>query len=106
MQNTSIKSLPIFKSEEIILNSQLVKRALGKVPNPNILINTISRRVRQLLAGGGGASRPLIDDVAIMEENGKGAADIALLEIIHEKITWEEIDPEDEGDPRQSEVSP
>jgi len=35
-------------------------------------------------AGGGGVSRPLIDDTA-----GLGIADIALLELIHDKITWE-----------------
>lgn len=76
------------------MNSELVKEASEKVPNPNVLINTISRRVRQLSAGGGGVSRPLIDDTA-----GLGIADIALLELIHDKITWEKTkeDPSDEA---------
>jgi len=57
---------------------------LEKVGNPNVLINLVSRRVRQLNSGGGALSRPLIADVT-----GLGAADIALLEIIEEKIGWD-----------------
>jgi len=56
---------------------------LAKVGNPNVLVNLISRRVRQLNAGGGANSRPLI-----AETGGLGAADIALLEIIEEKMGW------------------
>jgi DNA-directed RNA polymerase subunit K/omega len=44
----------------------------------------ISRRVRQLNSGGGGASRPLVADVANL-----GAADIALREIIEDKMDFE-----------------
>ena len=66
------------------LNSELCKKALEKVGNPNVLINLISRRVRQLNSAGGALSRPLIADTT-----GLGAADIALLEIIDEKIGWE-----------------
>lgn len=76
------------------MNSELVKEASEKVANPNVLINTISRRVRQLSAGGGGASRPLIEDTA-----GLGIADIALLELIQDKITWEKIEDEEEKTP-------
>jgi DNA-directed RNA polymerase subunit omega len=65
------------------LNSELCKQALAKVGNPNVLINLISRRVRQLNSGGGGISRPLIMDTA-----GLGVADIALREIIEEKVGW------------------
>ncbi len=57
---------------------------MEKVGNPNVLINLVSRRVRQLNSGGGGLNRPLVADVANM-----GAADIALLELIHEKTGWE-----------------
>jgi DNA-directed RNA polymerase subunit omega len=67
-----------------ILNSELCKKALEKVGNPNVLINLVSRRVRQLNSGGGPSSRPLIADIANL-----GAADIALLEIIEEKMGWE-----------------
>ena len=66
------------------MNAILVKKALEKVPNPNVLVNLISRRVRQLNAGGGGASRPLLADVGNL-----GAADIALLEIIEDKMDFE-----------------
>lgn len=68
------------------MNSELIKEALEKVPNPNILINTISCRVRQLSAGGGGYNRPLIEETASL-----GVADIALRELINDKITWEPI---------------
>ncbi len=66
------------------MNATLVKQALEKVLNPNILVNLVSRRVRQLNSGGGRASRPLIADVANL-----GAADIALREIAEGKMGWE-----------------
>ncbi|MFN7138781.1 MAG: DNA-directed RNA polymerase subunit omega [Limisphaerales bacterium] len=66
------------------MNSELSKQALAKVGNPNVLINLVSRRVRQLTTGGGSNSRPLIADTA-----GMGAADIALTEIIEEKLGWD-----------------
>ena len=55
-----------------------------KVGNPNVLINLISRRVRQLNSAGGNLSRPLLNDVT-----GLGAADIALKEIVEEKMGWD-----------------
>jgi DNA-directed RNA polymerase subunit omega len=58
-----------------------MKQALAKVGNPNILVNLVSRRVRQLTSGGGG-SRPLI------EAGSMGAADIALLEIVEGKMDF------------------
>jgi DNA-directed RNA polymerase subunit omega len=66
------------------MNAELCKRAAEKVGNPNVLVNLISRRVRQLTSGGGGLSRPLIANVGNL-----GAADIALREIIEEKIGWD-----------------
>ena len=66
------------------MNAALVKKALEKVPNPNVLINMVSQRVRQLTRGGGGTSRPLVADVANL-----GAADIALREIIEDKMGFE-----------------
>jgi DNA-directed RNA polymerase subunit omega len=66
------------------MNAALVKKALEKVLNPNILVNLVSRRVRQLNSGGGGRSRPLVADVVNL-----GAADIALREIVEEKMGWE-----------------
>ncbi|MBA4149493.1 MAG: DNA-directed RNA polymerase subunit omega [Verrucomicrobia bacterium] len=66
------------------MNSELCKQALAKVGNPNVLVNLVSRRVRQLTIGGGSNSRPLIADTV-----GMGAADIALTEIIEDKLGWE-----------------
>jgi DNA-directed RNA polymerase subunit omega len=66
------------------LNSELTKKALEKVGNPNVLVNLVSRRVRQLNSGGAAASRPLISDPGHL-----GAADIALTEIIEEKMGFE-----------------
>ena len=66
------------------MNAELQKKALEKVGNPNTLINLVSRRVRQLNSGSGGISRPLIADAGNL-----GAGDIALREIIEEKIGWD-----------------
>ena len=66
------------------MNAELCKRAVEKVGNPNVLVNIVSRRVRQLNSGGGGLSRPLVDNVGNL-----GAADIALREILEDKIGWE-----------------
>jgi len=68
------------------LNSEFCRKALEKVGNPNVLVNLVSRRVRQLTSAGGSLSRPLISEVA-----GLGAADIALIEIIEEKMSWESL---------------
>ena len=43
--------------KQTIMNAELIKKALEIVGNPNILVNLISRRVRQLNAGGG-ADKP------------------------------------------------
>lgn len=66
------------------MNAELCKKALEKVGNPNVLINIVSRRVRQLNQGGGGMGQPLTDAPASM-----GLADIALKEIIEEKVGFE-----------------
>jgi len=70
------------------MNAELQKKALEKVGNPHTLINLVSRRVRQLNAGSGGISRPLVDDTHTL-----GVADIALREIIEDKITFELPEP-------------
>jgi DNA-directed RNA polymerase subunit omega len=66
------------------LNAEFTKKALEKVGNPNVLVNLVSRRVRQLNSGAGGMCRPLISDPGNL-----GAADIALREIIEDKIGFE-----------------
>lgn len=57
---------------------------MEKVGNPGVLVNLISRRVRQLNYHAGGVSNPLI----VGTEN-LGVADIALREIVEEKMGWE-----------------
>lgn len=66
------------------MNAELCKRALEKVGNPNVLVNLISRRVRQLSAGGGGLGRPLVNVPSSM-----GLADIALSELLENKMGFE-----------------
>ena len=39
------------------MNPELCRQALAKVVNPNVLVNLVSRRVRQLNSGGGGSNR-------------------------------------------------
>jgi DNA-directed RNA polymerase subunit omega len=77
------------------LNAELLRKAAERVGNPNILINLVSRRVRQLNAQGGAGSRPLLANTA-----GMGAADIALSELIEDKMAWERIEGfESESEP-------
>ncbi len=66
------------------MNAEYTKKALEKVGNPNVLINLVSRRVRQLNSGAGALSRPLI-----LNAQNLGAADIALLEIIEDKMGFD-----------------
>ena len=66
------------------MNAELAKKALEIVGNPNVLVNLISRRVRQLNSGTGKLGRPLLADTGNL-----GAADIALLEIVEGKMGFE-----------------
>ena len=66
------------------MNAELLRKAAEKVGNPNILVNLVSRRVRQLTAAGGTVSRPLL-----LETAGLGVADIALTELVEGKMGWE-----------------
>lgn len=62
------------------MNNELVKQALEKVESPHVLVNLVSRRVRQLNAGG----RSLINSTGNLR-----VADVALLEIIEDKMGFE-----------------
>jgi DNA-directed RNA polymerase subunit omega len=66
------------------MNAELVKLALEKVGNPHVLVNLVSRRVRQLNSGGGGSARPLVANT-----DNLAAADIALREIVEGSMGWE-----------------
>ena len=62
------------------MNANLVKAANDVIPNQQVLVNMISRRVRQLAIG----HRPLVENTIGLRE-----ADIALSEIIQGKLTFE-----------------
>jgi len=66
------------------MNPEYLKKALEKVGNPGVLVNLVSRRVRQLNYHAGGASNPLVAGTENL-----GAADIALREIAEDKMGWE-----------------
>jgi len=69
------------------LNADLLKRAADLVGNPNVLVNLVSKRVRQLNSAGGSGSRPLL-----LETAGMGAGDIALTELVEGKMAWEMLE--------------
>jgi DNA-directed RNA polymerase subunit omega len=62
------------------MKPDLVKAAAEAVPNQQILVNMVSRRVRQLCLG----HRPLVEFVP-----GLGHADVALSEIAAGKLVYE-----------------
>ena len=62
------------------MKSELVQAASAVVPNQQILVNMVSRRVRQLTLG----HRPLVEFVP-----GLGHADVALMEIANGKLVFE-----------------
>ncbi len=63
-----------------IMRDDYIKQALGKILDPNILINVVSRRVKQLKRG----NRPMVESLEKLSPE-----DIALREIIDEKISFE-----------------
>jgi len=62
------------------MKADLVKAASEVIPNQQILVNMVSRRVKQLCLG----HRPLVECAP-----GLLQADIALTEIISKKLTFE-----------------
>ena len=62
------------------MRSDYLKAASAIIREPNILINVVSRRVKQLKAG----ARPLIDSLEKLDNE-----DVALREIIEGKITYD-----------------
>jgi len=69
------------------MNSLLVEEANKVIPDAQILINAVSRRVRQLIAG----SRPMVEVLPRM-----GFADIALAEIATGKLGVRQVPVEPE----------
>ena len=68
------------------MRSDLVEEASKVIPEPPVLINLVSARVKQLNMG----RAPLVQT-----DHRMGAADIALTEIIEGKIQVEEKEEED-----------
>ena len=62
------------------MKAELVQAASEVITNPQILVNMVSRRVRQLALG----HRPLVECAPGLRE-----ADIALTEIANGKLTFE-----------------
>jgi len=67
------------------MRSELIDEAAELVPEPPVLINLVSRRIKQLNNG-----RPAL----VKTDHRMGSADIALTEIISERITAEEAEEE------------
>ncbi len=65
------------------MRDDYIKEALTVVPDPNLLINVVSRRVKQLKRG----SRPLVESLEKLAPE-----DIALREVIEGKIVFETAD--------------
>lgn len=66
------------------MRDDYIKQAQQIIPDPNILINVVSRRVKQLKAG----SEPTVESLEKLS-----LEDIALLEIIRGNITYELFKP-------------
>ena len=71
------------------MNSQLIDEATKIIPNAQVLINLVSKRVRQLSQG----HRPMIEPGPRM-----GFSDIALKEIIDGKLSFEPYKEETESE--------
>lgn len=62
------------------MRDDYIKEALKAINDPNVLINVVSRRVKQLKRG----NRPLVESLEKLSPE-----DIALREIIEGKISFE-----------------
>ncbi len=62
------------------MREDYIEQALTTIPDPNILINVVSRRVKQLRY----SSRPLVESLERLDPE-----DTALREIIEGKISYE-----------------
>ncbi len=70
------------------MSSYLLEEASKVIPNTAVLINLVSKRVRQLSNG----QRPLVEIGPRMSN-----ADIALQEIIERKLVWAATEPSTNG---------
>jgi DNA-directed RNA polymerase subunit omega len=70
------------------MTTQLLQEAAQVIPNPQLLINVVSKRVRQLGLG----HRPMVETMPRMS-----LTDIALKEIIAGKLTYESLEGSSDG---------
>ena len=70
------------------MTTQLLQEAAQVIPNQQLLINVVSKRVRQLGLG----HRPLVETTPRMS-----LTDIALKEIIAGKLTYESLEESSDG---------
>lgn len=75
---------------ELVSKTELFKKAADKISNPHVLINTVAHRIRHLNAGDGGYGRPLVEETARLSN-----IEIALREIVEDKIAWSPPPPEE-----------
>jgi DNA-directed RNA polymerase subunit omega len=71
------------------VRDEYIKAAQKVIPDPNILINVVSRRVKQLKLG----QKPLVESLERLSPE-----DTALREVIEGKITYELYTPEAESE--------
>lgn len=83
----TLRSIPVSR----YMKSELIDKAAKVIPHPPILINLVSRRVRQLNQG----RAPLINTANYGPRLGQG--DIALIEIIEGLISAEMMNTPDGG---------
>ncbi|MBM3842031.1 MAG: DNA-directed RNA polymerase subunit omega [Verrucomicrobia bacterium] len=62
------------------MRDDYIKEAVKSIPDPNVLINVVSRRVKQLKRG----NRPLVESLEKLSPE-----DVALREVIEGKISFE-----------------
>jgi DNA-directed RNA polymerase subunit omega len=62
------------------MRDDYIKEAIKSIPDPNVLINVVSRRVKQLKRG----NRPLVESLEKLSPE-----DVALREVIEGKISFE-----------------
>lgn len=70
------------------MRNDYIKEAQKVISDPNILINVVSRRVKQLNFG----QKPLVESLERLSPE-----DTALREIIEGKITYELYEPEEDS---------
>ncbi len=77
------------------MNANLLSAALTIIPNPQVVVNVVRLRVKQLSLG----HRPLV-----MAAPGLGLADIALTEIIDGKLTFDSTSDQQLADTAEAKV--